>query len=151
MSQKNHHFLNVHQDEACLTVCYVLFSHSRVVYPQSWELKAWSDTLRKPPNPNCIKNKTINYRPNRPKAGYGPVMMMMMILTFDPFPRRWTAGRNRLACKGDPRSSEIFNNSMYANGMGYGLLSEKWEWTGWVTRWIPLRLLWLLEHLRCQQ
>ena len=32
---KKHHFLNVHQDEACLTVCYVLFSHSRVVYPQS--------------------------------------------------------------------------------------------------------------------
>ena len=36
------------------------------------------------------------------------IMVDMMIPTFDPFPRRWTAGRNRLACKGDLRSSEIF-------------------------------------------
>ena len=29
------------------------------------------------------------------------------------------------------------------------LLSKMWgEWSGWVMEWIPLRLLWLLEHVR---
>ena len=28
--KKNHHFVNVHQDKVCLTVCYVLSSHFRV-------------------------------------------------------------------------------------------------------------------------
>ena len=32
------------------------------------------------------------------------------------------------------------------------LLSKEWEWMdAWVTGWIPLRLLCLLEHLRCQK
>ena len=70
----------------------------------SWVLDAWSEMLKKTnkySHLNCIKT-----RPST--LGLVMIMVDMMIPTFDPFPRRWTAGRNRLACKGDLRSSEIF-------------------------------------------
>ena len=87
--------INLHQSEVCLFVL------SSQVELSARRVKRDVEKKNKYSHLNCIKT-----RPST--LGLVMIMVDMMIPTFDPFPRRWTAGRNRLACKGDLRSSEIF-------------------------------------------
>ena len=76
----NEHFLKLHQEEVCLSVCYVFSSLSRVVCFLSWVPEAWSETLRKPLNvPTLTLLRPDNQLFTKAAEGYGLVMMMMVI------------------------------------------------------------------------
>ena len=64
---------------------------------------------------------TIQFRPCRPKAGFGVVMMMMMMMmTTMMIVMAGTSGvMQRLQCHGRKRSSQLFNRETETDGYNY--------------------------------